>query len=607
VAQATFDVVIVGAGVAGSLMAKYLGAAGKKVLVLEAGAGIAPSNAAFMQSFFTASAKVPESPYPPGLVDASGKLNDPTLLNAPRPTVLTLDAGTWQDSHASYLIQNGPLAFASTYERIAGGTGLHWLGTSLRFVPNDFRMADTYARFVNWPLAYSDLEPWYAMAEREMGVSADVDEQGYEGVTFGADYRYPMPGIPASQVDGLVAGAAPRVSVDGVALKVRKTPAARNSIAFGGRPPCLGNTNCIPICPIGAKYDPSMSLKAAIATGNVTLWPQTVATQIVLGDDGAVVSVDYVTYATPGGPRTGQGSVTARTFVVAAHAIESPKLLLMSTNGGRTPHGIANGSGLVGKNLMDHPLYLAWALAKDPVYGYRGPLSTSGIESVRDGTFRKDRAAFRIEVGNEGWNFPIGDPETTTLDFVLGRNASALNAAGKALSGNAFTTALNHALTRQFRLAFLIEQSPEESNAVTLARQKDHLGIPRPQITYDISDYTKNGFVAAKRAADALFSAMGAEQFTSAPSDDDPTSFALPIDGKNVRMKYFGAGHVAGTLRMGDTRKTSVVNADQRSWDHHNLFLVGSATFPTIATGNPTLTLAALALRTAKTIASGSA
>jgi glucose dehydrogenase len=582
-AQATFDVVIIGAGVAGSLMANYLGAAGKKVLVLEAGAGIPPSNAAFMQRFFTASAKVPESPYPPDLVGADGKLSDPTLLNAARPTVLTLDAGTWRDSHASYLIQKGPLAFASTYERIAGGTGRHWLGTSLRFVPNDFRMAQTYARFVNWPLVYSDLEPWYAMAEREMGVND---------------------GIPASQVDGLVAGAASTVRVDGVALDVRKTPAARNSAAFGGRPPCLGNTNCIPICPIGAKYDPSMSLKAAIATGNVTLWPQTVATQIVLGDDGAIASVDYVTYATAGGPRTGQGSVTARTFVLAAHAIESPKLLLMSTNGGRTPRGIANGSGLVGKNLMDHPLYLAWALAKDPVYGYRGPLSTSGIESARDGAFRRDRAAFRIEIGNEGWNFPIGDPETTTLDFVLGRNASALNAAGKALSGNAFTAALNHALTRQFRLAFLVEQSPEETNAVTLAGQKDHLGIPRPQITYDISDYTKNGFVAAKKAADALFSAMGAEQFTSAPSDDDPTSFELAVDGKNVRMKYFGAGHVAGTLRMGDTRKTSVVNADQRSWDHHNLFMVGSATFPTIATGNPTLTLAALALRTAKTIVS---
>src|SRR5258708_6505360 len=97
----------------------------------------------------------------------------------------------------------------------------------------------------------------------------------------------------------------------------------------------------------------------------------------------------------------------------------------MSKNGGRTPKGVANSSsGQVGKNLMDHPLYLAWALMPKPVFGYRGPLATSGIESTRDGSFRKQRAAFRIEIGNEGWNFPINDPYTTTVDFINGINQS---------------------------------------------------------------------------------------------------------------------------------------------------------------------------------------
>ena len=74
---------------------------------------------------------------------------------------------------------------------------------------------------------------------------------------------------------------------------------------------------------------------------------------------------------------------------------------------------------------MDHPLYLAWALMPKPVWGYRGPLSTAGIEICRDGQFRRDRGAFRIEIGNEGWNFAIGDPDTTTVDLVNGLNFSA--------------------------------------------------------------------------------------------------------------------------------------------------------------------------------------
>ena len=86
-----------------------------------------------------------------------------------------------------------------------------------------------------------------------------------------------------------------------------------------------------------------------------------------------------------------------------------------------------NSSGQVGLNLMDHPLYLAWAQTADPVYPYRGPLATSGIENLRDGAFRKERAAYRIEIGNEGWNFSITDPYTTGLDFINAMNSSGLN------------------------------------------------------------------------------------------------------------------------------------------------------------------------------------
>ena len=603
------DVVIVGSGIAGTLIAKILATSGKKVLILEAGEEMPPDVNGYMDRFLNATAKVPESPYPPELFGANG-LTDPGTVNAGRPTVLSLGAkgkfGDWQDPKQAYLIQKGPLAFGSTYERINGGTARHWLGTSLRFVPSDFEMKTRFNRFVDWPIKYDHLEKWYGDAEKEIGVSADVGDQGYLGISFSPGYSYPMPKIPVSKVDMSVDAAMPNLKISGFGLDdvkwaVTSTPAARNSQPYQNRRVCAGNTNCIPICPIQAKYDPSVTIAEALRTGRVDIMYKTVASHVSLDANGRVNGIDFIRYDKDNGPATERGRVTGKIYILAGNAIETPRLLLMSKSE-RAPNGVANrrdGKGFVGKFLMDHPLYLAWALMPKPVWGYRGPLSTAGIEICRDGNFRSDRGAFRIEIGNEGWNFPIGDPDTTTIDFVNGINFSDLNPGKKALFGADLVAALNDNLSRQFRLGFLIEQSPDDTNTVTLSDQfKDHLGLWRPQINYDLSDYTKQGLAAAKATATAIFASLGAKEFTSKPYADDPSSFQWP-PGEQTRIKYFGAGHVVGTYRMGSDKSNSVVDDMQRSWEHDNLYLVGSGTFPTIATANPTLTLAALSLRTA--------
>ena len=132
------DVAIVGAGFAGALIAKELNKDPKKpveVVILEAGAPIPPNINDYMERFYKASAKVPESPYTPEILDANNNLFDPSKVNAGRPTVLSLlpkrGFGDWTDPKQSYLIQKGPRPFASTYDRVAGGTQ-HWLGTCLR-------------------------------------------------------------------------------------------------------------------------------------------------------------------------------------------------------------------------------------------------------------------------------------------------------------------------------------------------------------------------------------------------------------------------------------------------------------------------------------------
>ena len=623
-----YDVVIVGAGISGALIAKQLGAQGKKVLILEAGIDGQGSYADFLERFYLAQAKVPESPYTPPIVEDGQNgvqtISDPTGMTVGRPTVLTLSANNWKDPKQAYLDQQGPIAFASTYERVGGGTMRHWLGTSLRFVPNDFKMKTVYDVEEDWPIDYDQLEPWYGQAEAEIGIAANVADQGYLGITFPAGYQYPMPAIPASLVDQAVTAAMPRLTPDqGITLNVTNTPAGRNSIPYQDRRVCAGNTNCIPICPIQAKYDASVTLAMALQFPSVSILYQTVASEVLVGDDDQVCGINYLQYADQGGPVTASGTVTATRYVIAGHAIETPKLLLMSKNDGRTPNGVANKSGHLGQHLMDHPIYLSWALNGDQVFGYRGPLSTAGIEDMRDGAFRSKHAAFRIEIGNEGWNFPIGDPYTTTLDFVLGTNVSQLNGTGDVgtpMYGDALTGALNHALTRQFRLGCLLEQTPDDDCAVGLSPTfKDALGLPRPLVKYNFSDYTKMGFVAARRTATNIYKAMGATEYTITPTAEDiaagdPTVFCVSYDANDAPVpegtpgatteyfRYYGAGHVVGTYRMGEDSGSSVVDYQQRSWDHSNLFLVGSGVFPTVATGNPTLTLAALALWAAQTI-----
>lgn len=622
--QTTYDVVIVGAGISGAIVAKQLGAAGKRVLILEAGDAVPPDNAEYLERFYLAQAKVPEAPYTPALVtaDAQGfqSPSNPTLQSTPRPSTLTLSPSNWNQQNAAYLEQAGPLAFSSTYERIGGGTMRHWLGTSLRFVPNDFRTKTQYGVQEDWPISYDQLEPWYGKAESEIGISANVDDQGYLGIEFPDGYQYPMPPIPNSLVDAAVDAAVKNVPpVDGIPLAVTNTPAGRNSVPYQSRRVCAGNTNCIPICPIQAKYDPTVTLNDALQYPTVEIRYKSVASDVQVDANGKVSAITYLTYENQGDKPSGQQTVNAKVFVIAAHAIETAKLLLMSANGGRTPNGVANSSGHLGQHLMDHPLYLCWALTPNPVYGYRGPLATAGIESLRDGAFRSKRAAFRIEIGNEGWNFAIGDPNTTAIDFIVGMNNSGLNPGKEPLFGDALTAKLNEVMTRQFRLGFLMEQTPDDNCVVSLSKDwKDALGLPRPHITYDFSHYTKMGFVAARKTGSSIYQTMGATEFTVQPTAADvgvdPTVFSVTYDAQGNEaqegapnttteyFRFFGAGHTVGTYRMGVNKTDSVVDAEQRSWDHPNLFLLGSGVFPTVTTANPTLTIAALTLWAAQTI-----
>ncbi|UZD95596.1 GMC family oxidoreductase [Pseudomonas corrugata] len=603
------EVVIVGAGLAGSIVAYQLAMAGVEVLVLESGPEIPVNRAQYLERFYTTTLKTPESPYPP--VTSLDPPRDPAGQNAPRATIADLILG-WDNPAVSYLVQKGPMPFTSTYERVGGGTTWHWVGTSLRMVPNDFRLKSLYNVGVDWPIGYDDLQSAYCRAEAEIGVSANVADQAYLGITFPEGYAFPMHSIPLSLVDGSFVTAVTGQSFDGLPLVVSPTPAGRNSEPYAGRRVCAGNTNCTPICPIQAKYDATVTMTKALATGKVKVLYRTVASKVTVGADNNVSGVEFMQYQLGDGPVTGTGVALGQRYVIAAHAIETPKLLLNSATPA-WPKGVANSSGQVGRSLADHPIYLAWGLMPEgkAIFPYRGPLSTAGIESLRDGAFRSQRAAWRIEIGNEGWNWPANDPYDTVADFIDGTNNNRVNplssnqdpkAPTEALYGTALVQKLNDIFVRQFRIAFLVEQVEDDpDNAkcyiVPSADFKDRLGIPRPEIHYELSEYTKKGFLEAKRLATHIIKdLLGAEELTR------PLKPGKFIYDKEP-LSFQGAGHLMGTYRMGSDPATSVVDKDQRSWDHKNLFLVGDGVFPSSGTSNPSLTIAALSFQAGDTLA----
>jgi choline dehydrogenase-like flavoprotein len=348
---------------------------------------------------------------------------------------------------------------------------------------------------------------------------------------------------------------------------VTHTPQARVSAqeGYNARPRCCGNAFCIPMCPIGAKYDATVHVDLARKAG-AEVRENAVVFRLDADENGRIVTLHYRS------PDKSDSSLTAKLFVLAANAIETPKILLMSTSD-RFPAGLANSSDQVGRNLMDHPTQLSYALAAEPMGPYRSPLSTAGIETLRDGDFRKERGAFRIEIGNDGWSWPGLDPVGWAQQLIHDGHR------GRDLYGQ--IAQLN---VRAILMAALVEQLPVSDSRVTLSNKADEIGVPRPEVHYVIDDYTKNGLEAARAQFAKIFDALKAAQVTQV-------------------AQIQGAGHIMGTYRMGADRKTSVTDSYGRAWDHPNLWLTGSGLFPSAGTANPTLTIAALAPRTAPDLA----
>jgi choline dehydrogenase-like flavoprotein len=542
-----YDVIIVGAGVAGALVGWKLAQAGRRVLILEAGEE-GRSRAELVEEFAAASIKSLGSPY---------VASEPAKIPGPEQY-----SGTQKSRPVSvrddYYDQNGKDKYLSTYERRVGGTTWHWLGHTPRLLPNDFNLSSLYGVGVDWPLSYADIEPWYCEAEKALGVAGDDTQWTNVHGAFRSQL-FPMPPIWTSFCDDYITQKVDGRTILGVPVHILATPAARNSLPYDDRPPCAGNASCIPICPIGAKYDASVHVEKARKAG-ATLKPRCVVTKLHVERDGAVRRVTYRPW------NGSEQTVSGKLVIIAANAIETPKLLLLSAGDG-APRGVANSSDQVGRNLMDHLQKSVFAKLPDPVYPFRGPPSTAGIEVFRDGPFRRQVGALRISLDNDGWA-SRGSPYADADQYVQ-----------QGLFGADLQRSLREAVIRQIRISCSTEVLPDPNNRVTPSDLLDTSGIPRPRITFAAAKYTLDALDKALDAINEILSVAGG------------TACAISPIG--------GAGHIMGTCRMGTDSAMAVVDAYGRSFDHKNLFIVGSSTFPTCGTANPTLTIAALVLRTA--------
>lgn len=589
-----YDVVIVGGGISGALVAKTLSHQQKRCLIVEAGTATGSTYGGyleFLKIYHKALIKIPNAPYPVNPNASEPLETDVQRISPDKP----YDNG--------YFVQYGPLPFSSTYTRYLGGTTLHWLGTSLRMLPEDFSLKTLYNIGRDWPIRYEDMEPWYRKAEFELGVSAEVDEQSYLGVEFPKDYVYPMHALPRSWSDNQIAEAIDGLPIEDSGqtfhLKVRGTPASRNSIpnnaynhgqgyrprgavgnpAVGDR--CMGNSSCVPICPIQAKYNAFKTLNEA-HTDYLDILPQSVASELLIDPTSQeITGIRIKHYRSPENPKYTEHVIEGKRYVLAAHAVSNAMLLLAS--------GACTNNDLVGRHLMDHPELLAWGTSENgPLWPLRGPLATSGIEDMRTGAFRSQRAAFRMEMGNDGWLWPANAPESNVENAVD----------TKGMFGKPLRQALLDQVSHQFRFGILVEQLPEYENRVTIDPAfKDVMDNYRPIIYYDLSSYTKAGFLSASNTAQAIFHKANIKD-ASAYTPNQSGFFTY----NGVDLSFNGAGHYAGTHCMGSTPENSVVNPKQRTWKHPNLYLVGCGNMVTMGTSNPTLTMSALTLWAAHNI-----
>lgn len=312
------DLVIVGSGATGSLLAAKLAAAGKKVVILEGGPALTPNDLWSSQIW---SRRIHGTPFPP-------------LTSGTEPVGVTLNTA-WG----------------------TGGSAMHHYACWFRLHPEDFAFRSHTGVGLDWPLTYDDLRPYYDRVQADVGISGDSKAD----IWSPPGEPYPLPALPI-----LAQGTMLKKGFDALGIATAPTPQAILSQAKGDRAACILDGWCDAGCPIGALADPLATyLKQALAAG-ATLVNDAVVSRVLTDEKGKqATAVEY--YDQNGSRRTIEAGVVA----LGAYAIENPRILLNSATNAH-PHGLANSSGLVGAYMMTHIGGAIYGLFEGKTEPYKG-------------------------------------------------------------------------------------------------------------------------------------------------------------------------------------------------------------------------------------------
>jgi choline dehydrogenase-like flavoprotein len=449
-------------------------------------------------------------------------------------------------------------AYASTGERHyplnqsrvkgIGGTTLHWQGMVMRFRESDFERESRSGVGADWPIDYETLRPYYAEAESELGV-AGADDNPFAPPR---EEPYPMPAFPPSYSDSLFAEACEELGIT-----MHSVPNARNSESYDGRSQCVGYGTCQPVCPSGAKYSADTHVEQAEADGARVI--DRVPVQRIETDESGR-RVDAVVYATPDGAEHRQ---EAREVVLACGGVEIPRLLLLSKSA-QHPDGLANGSGAVGRYFMDHLF--------------------AGMGGTLDERTRQNHVGFMTSESHQFYDTDDDSIGPIKLEFLNYAGPSPVEIAlGADEWGDELLDSLQEAYGNSIAMGGLVGQLPRKENRVTLdtSRTDDH-GNPVPDVQWSLDDRTKRTLERANEIQRKILTELGVD-------------IAWSVGPENTGPAF----HHMGTTRMGTDPSESVVNPQLRTHEVENLSIASSSVFVTSGALNPTLTIAALALKAA--------
>lgn len=518
------DVLIVGSGASGAAVAWSLAETKMRILCLEQGD--------WMKSL----------DYPANGRDWEARQFDDFSINPNRRARVS-----------DYPINNSTSPIQVVNFNGVGGSTIMYTGHFPRLHPSDFRVKTLDGVAEDWPIDYATLDPFFAENDRMMGVAGLAGDPAYPF------HQPPMPPLPLGRT-GEVFGKA----LNKLGWHWWPSDAAIATTNYDGRAACINLGHCTPGCAQGAKSSTDITYWPHALRSGVELRTRCRVREITVGPDGMANGAIY--YDSDGLEQF----QPAEMVVVACNGVGTPRLMLNSVSG-RFPNGIANSSGLVGKNLMLHPTAYTYGYADQPLDGNRGPPLSLWCQE-----------------------FYETDPQR---DFVRGYTLQLLRGAGMIVEAISSTSqgllpwgtehhrVYRTILNRRLGISAICEDLPEEHNCVTLDPVlKDSNGIPAPKIEYTLSENTRKMMAHGIARSKELLAVAGATNVGG----------EAPI--------FNGGWHLMGTARMGTDPECSVVNEWGRSHDVKNLFLVDGSIWVTSGGVNPTSTIQALALYIADAI-----